>query len=175
MTVTDETGASSAQAVTITIQGTNDGLTITSGVQSGTVTEDAPTTVNPTDALIATGTVTFSDVDLSDTHTAGFVAAASNTTALGIFALGNVIDDATAAGSVGWTYTLTNAAAQFLGADETRTEVFTVTVTDEAGASGAQTVTITIQGTNEGLTITSGVQSGTVTEDAPSRIFYRRR
>ena len=47
--------------MTITIQGTNDGLTITSGVQSGTVTEDAPTTVNPTDALIATGTVTFSE------------------------------------------------------------------------------------------------------------------
>ena len=168
VTVTDETGASSAQAVTITIQGTNDGVTITSGVQSGTVTEDAPTTANPTDALVATGAVTFSDVDLSDTHTAAFVAAASNTTALGIFALDGVIDDATAAGSVGWTYTLNNAAAQFLSADETRTEVFTVTVTDETGASSAQAVTITIQGTNEGVTITSGVQSGTVTEDAPT-------
>ena len=54
--------------------------------------------------------MTFSDVDLSDTHTAGFVAAASNATALGIFALGNVIDDATAAGSVGWTYTLDDTA-----------------------------------------------------------------
>ena len=67
---------------------------------------------------------------------------------------------------MGWTYTLTNAAAQFLGADETRTEVFTVTVTDEAGASSTQTVTITIQGINEGLTITSGVQSGTEHERA---------
>ena len=116
--MTDETGASSAQAVTVTIQGTND------------------------------------DVDLSDTHTAAFVAAASNTTALGIFALDGVIN-ATAAGSVGWTYTLNNAAAQFLSADETRTEVFTVTVTDETGASSAQAVTITIQGTRSAISPTS--------------------
>ena len=80
-----------------------------------------------------------------------------------------MIDDATAAGSVGWTYTLNNAAAQFLGGNETRTEVFTVTVTDEAGASNTQAVIITIQGTNEGVTITSGVQSGTVTEARPPR------
>ena len=44
--------------------------------------------------------------------------------------------DATGPGSVGWSYTLSNSAAQYLGADESRTEVYTVTVTDEAGGGG---------------------------------------
>ena len=42
-------------------------------------------------------------------------------------------------GSVGWSYTLSNSAAQYLGADESRTEAYTVTVTDEAGGGDTRT------------------------------------
>ena len=59
------------QDVVITIQGTNDGVTITSGAQAGTVAEDAPDTPSLTDSLSASGTVAFNDVDLTDAHTAG--------------------------------------------------------------------------------------------------------
>ena len=62
----------------------------------------------------------FNDVDLTDTHTAAFVAAVGNTTALGTFELDSVSETATEPGSVGWSYTLTNSAAQYLGADESR-------------------------------------------------------
>ena len=75
-------------------------------------------------------------------------------------------DAGTEPGSVGWTYTLNNAAAQYLGANDSVTETYTVTVTDEAGASNTQDVVITIRGTNDGVTITSAAQAGTVTEDA---------
>src|SRR6185295_10040512 len=64
-----------------------------------------------------------------------------------------------------WTYTLDNAAHQNLAAGETQTETFTVTVTDDKGATATQDVTITITGTNDAPVITSADQAGTVTED----------
>ena len=152
----------------ITIQGTNDGVTITSAAQAGTVTEDAADTTSTTDSLSAAGTVAFNDIDLTDTHTAGFVQSAG-ATPLGVFALGSVSELATTEpGSVGWSYNLTNSAAQYLGADESVSETYTVTVTDEAGAFNTQAVVITIQGTNDRPLITAGVVSGTVTEDGAS-------
>src|SRR6185369_15822679 len=87
VTVTDDQGATATQDVTITVTGTNDAPVITSGAQAGAVVEDADTTPSTTDSLSATGTISFSDVDLSDTHTASFTAAAGNTTSLGTFSL----------------------------------------------------------------------------------------
>jgi VCBS repeat-containing protein len=104
VTVTDDQGATATQDVTITITGTNDAVSITSGAQAGAAVEDADTTPSATDSLSATGTISFSDVDLSDTHTASFTAAAGNTTSLGTFSLGSVSEAPNAAtGSVGWT------------------------------------------------------------------------
>src|SRR5207302_222109 len=116
-TVTDADGDIATTTVTVDILGANDPVTITSGAQAGAVVEDAPSTPSPTDSLNASGSVAFSDVDLSDGHTASAAAAAANTTHLGTFALGAVSEAANAAtGSVGWTYALDNAAAQYLPA-----------------------------------------------------------
>ncbi len=51
----------------------------------------------------------------------------------------------------GWTYTLDNAlaATQGLAEGDSVTELYTVTVTDENGATDTQDVTITITGTND--------------------------
>ncbi|WP_397446693.1 VCBS domain-containing protein [Pseudomonas chlororaphis] len=137
------------------------------GAQAGTVTEDAATTANPTDPHSATGTIAFNDVDLSDTHTASFVAAPGNATALGNFALASVIEVANAAnGTVNWTYTLNNAAAQSLAQGQTASETYVVTVSDGHGSSTTQNVTITITGTNDQVQITSGVQTGDAKEDS---------
>ncbi|PWY39894.1 VCBS domain-containing protein [Pseudomonas sp. RW409] len=147
--------------------GANDSVTMSLGTQAGTVTEDAATTASPTDLHSATGTIAFSDVDLSDTHTASFVAAQGNATALGNFALASVTEAAdTANGTVNWTYTLDNAAAQSLAQGQTVSETYVVTISDGHGSSTTQNVTITITGTNDQVQITSGVQSGDAKEDS---------
>ncbi|MGF6455313.1 beta strand repeat-containing protein [Pseudomonas frederiksbergensis] len=147
--------------------GANDSVTMGTGVQAGTVTEDATTTSSPTDSLSATGTIAFSDVDLSDTHTASFVAAGDNATALGNFTLASVTEAANAAdGTVNWTYTLNNAAAQSLAQGQTATETYVVTISDGHGSSTTQNVMITITGTNDQVQITSGVQAGDAGEDS---------
>src|SRR6185312_5092724 len=134
------------QPVTITITGTNDKPVITSADQAGTVTEDT--------ALTASGTVTSSDVD----HGATATYSGDATGTYGSFAVN-------AATGV-WTYTLDNANHQNLAAGETHIETFTVTVTDDKGATATQDVTITITGTNDAPVITSADQAGAVQEDA---------
>ena len=138
------------QTVTITITGTNDVVSITSAAQSGTVTEDANTTL-PATAL--SGTVSFTDVDLTDGHTATF-APAGNTTTLGTFAIASVSEAPNAAsGSVGWSYALNNAAAQYLAQGEMATDTFRDKVTDADGDSRTATVTITNPGSYSHATL----------------------
>ncbi len=147
--------------------GVNDSVTMSIAVQAGTVTEDATTTPSPTDSLSTSGTIAFSDVDLSDTHTASFVAAGGNATALGNFTLASVTEAANAAdGTVNWTYTLDNATAQYLAQGQTVTETYVVTISDGHGSSTTQNVTISITGTNDQVQITSGVQAGDAGEDS---------
>ncbi|MFK4723648.1 VCBS repeat-containing protein [Bradyrhizobium niftali] len=169
VTVNDGHGSTTTQDVAITITGTNDVVSITSGAQSGAVVEDAPTTPDPSDSLSAAGTINFTDVDLSDGHTATFVAAPANTTALGTFSLDPVSEAANAAnGSVQWHYALNNSTAQYLAAGQSVVEHYTVTVNDGHGSTTTQDVAITITGTNDVVSITSGAQSGAVVEDAPT-------
>ncbi|WP_448723332.1 VCBS domain-containing protein [Pseudomonas farris] len=147
--------------------GMNDSVTMSIGVQAGTVTEDATTTPSPADSLSTSGTIAFSDVDLSDTHTASFVAAGGNATALGNFTLASVTEAANAAdGTVNWAYTLNNAAAQYLAQGQTVTETYVVTINDGHGSSTTQNVTISITGTNDQVQITSSVQAGDAGEDS---------
>src|SRR6185312_4237645 len=153
VTVTDDKGATATQDVTITITGTNDAPVITSAPQSGAVVEDADTTPSTTDSLTASGQVTSSDVD----HGATATYSGDATGSYGSFAVN-------AATGV-WTYTLDNANHQDLAQGESHTETFTVTVTDDHGATATQPVTITITGTNDKPVITSADQAGTVTED----------
>ncbi len=114
------------------------------------MTEDA-TTPN----LTTTGTITFNDVDLTDTHTTTVVADAGNTLG-GTLVMGAVSESAnTEPGTVGWTYTVADGATDYLAAGQTATEKFTVTVDDGHGGTVDQLVTITIHGTNEAPTITA--------------------
>ena len=128
----------------------NNPVTITTAPQSGLVVEDAPLTSDPGDSLDAAGTICFTDVDPSDCHTASFVAAPDNTTALGAFSLDPVSEVTKAAkGSVQWHYALDNGAAQYLAAGQSVVEHYTVTVDDGHGSTATQVVTITIAGTND--------------------------
>jgi len=143
VTVTDDKGATATQDVTITVTGTNDKPVISSEAQTGGVVED--------DVLTASGQVTSTDVDNGATSTYS----GNATGEYGSFAV-------TEAGA--WTYTLDNENHQALAAGESHSEVFTVTVTDDKGATATQDVTITVTGTNDKPEIGVGDFNGSVTE-----------
>ncbi|UWU91355.1 VCBS domain-containing protein [Bradyrhizobium sp. CB1015] len=155
-------GTLSWATVTLQFNGANDSVYMTSSPQSGSVVEDAPSTPALSEALNTAGTISFTDVDLSDTHTAAFVASPTNTTSLGTFSLDPVNEAANALnGSVQWHYALNNSAAQYLAAGQSVTESFVVTVNDGHGSTATQTVTVTIIGTNDLATVSSDSKSVT--------------
>jgi VCBS repeat-containing protein len=160
-------GTLSWATVYVTLTGSNDAVSVTSATASGTVVEDSALTPSLADSNVASGTIAFTDVDLSDTHSASFGADPSNTTALGAFALGSVSEAANAAsGSVGWSYTIDEAAAQYLADGQSVTEKYVVTLSDGHGSTATQTVTVTISGSNDVVSVTSASATGTVVEDS---------
>ncbi|WP_345880814.1 retention module-containing protein [Shewanella algae] len=157
LTVADAFGASDSQLVTLTINGTNDGPVINppgEGDADGTVREAGQfddSSVDPGTPGVS-GQLSASDVD----NGADLTWSGSANSPLGSFS----VDAATGA----WNYQLDNAAVDGLLEGEIRTETFTVTVTDEYGASAEQLVTITIIGTND-APILSADASGAFIED----------
>ena len=75
---------------------------------------------------------------------------------IGTFALTAISEtpaDANDNGSLGWTFTLddNDPVLQSLAKDQTITQIYTVTVTDNNGAPVTQDVTVTIIGANDGV------------------------
>ena len=157
VTAFDNHGGAVSQLVTITITGIEDAPFITAAVSSGAVEEDAlPTSVS--------GVIAFVDFDLTNTHTVSATPAAGGY--LGTFT--PIISDAATgdgSGQVLWNFTVNNAALQFLAEGQTRTQTYTVTITDSAGTPATQIVTVTITGDEDAPTITAAVDSGAVTEN----------
>src|SRR5205807_1716608 len=134
--------------------------TITTADATGAVTEDA-TTPN----LTTTGSITFNDVDLIDTHTTSVAADLGNTLG-GTLTMGSVSESATTqAGTVGWTYSVADDATDYLAVGQTATEKFTVTVSDGHGGTVDQVFTNTALFRSEAPTITTADATGAVTED----------
>ncbi len=147
VTISDNHGGTTVQPVTVTLTGTNDAPTIALVTGSGSVTERSAT-LNSALVDLATGAVSFNDLDLADVHTASAVA--QGTGYLGTFAIGAVADSTnTGTGSVPWTFSVPDGALDFLAAGQTLAQSYIVTVADNHGASATQTVTVTITGTND--------------------------
>jgi large repetitive protein len=143
-TVTVRTIDGTAHTLTLTINGTGD-FPLIGGDADGSVTEDA---ANP--KLTDSGVLTISDVDAGE---AKFDPdSVEDTTADG--ALGSLT--ITEAGT--WTYTVDNAAVQYLGAGKTKVETFTVKSLD---GTGTQTISVTVNGVNDAATF-SGADTGSV-------------
>ena len=145
-TVTDNHGATASNTLTVTIHGTNDAPTVTAAASS--VTEDSQTTAS---GILPTPQDT-------DTHdSVSFLAQNGTPGTYGAFTLN-------ADGS--YTYILNNSlpAVQSLGVGETLTDTFTYAVTDGHGGIGINTLTVTINGTNDAPTVAAAIAS--VAEDA---------
>jgi VCBS repeat-containing protein len=111
--VDDHHGGLATQDVVVTVTGTNDTPDITSGPQTAAIAEiaGAHDSSAPDEAH---GTITFADVDLSDTHgvtIAGVIASGTQTglanpaTQLGWLSLGALTDSTNGVtGSQGWTF-----------------------------------------------------------------------
>jgi VCBS repeat-containing protein len=128
-TVTDQTGRSAVQTVTVTIDGGNDAPVPT------TPQDEAAVTVAGDSPVLVSGRLSAADPDSGAVLTWSGAAAGT----YGTFAVG---PDGT------WTFA-GNALVATLGAGTAATEAFTATVTDEWGATGTQTVVVTILGTND--------------------------
>jgi VCBS repeat-containing protein len=174
VTITDSSGATVMQPVTVTVTGANDVPTIVltppnTGdpvtVDVGAVTEEVD--INGDGDISATGIVVFKDVDLSDTHTASFVLKSGAADPalpdydgmlvpqIGTFALDTTLigdnTDLIDIGVVGWTFAVDNdhPIVQSLAEGQTITQVYTITITDSSGATVSRDVTVTITGTND--------------------------
>src|SRR6266567_2075469 len=168
VTIDDGHGGTVSQDVTVTITGTEDKPVITSAVQSGSATEIADLAVGENTALhTQSGAVTYTDADTLDVHTASFAAQAGNTTALGTFAIDTTNIDTGNGGSIGWSFSVSDGALDYLQAGQTLIQKYDVSVNDgQSGGIATQTITITITGTEDKPVITSAVQSGSATEIA---------
>src|SRR6266436_9934196 len=127
-------------------------------------------TPSPSTVLLAHGTLSFKDPDVTDAHSLS-VAVKSGPT-IGAFLAGVLIDTtgsdtsaAGVAGDIGWTFAANKAYVQSLAAGETDTEVFTITLNDGHGGTVSQDVPITVVGVNDAPVINGGPIVASVQED----------
>ncbi len=166
--------------LTVTVQGTNDIPTITA--TSDGFIELVGTGITAPDH--AGGTITFTDVDLTDrpaisapfsgyTYTAanGITPLTLTPTQQNALAIALTLTPSLTNannGSVTWSYDLADNKFDFLAVGETLVLTYTATVNDGHGGVVSTPITVTIHGTNDVPTITlaSTNAAGAVTEDA---------
>ncbi|MFA0150852.1 VCBS domain-containing protein [Vibrio sp. 10N.261.46.C10] len=155
VTVKDEVNATSTQNLTIIVHGTNDGAII-SGDTSGASKEDTSLSVVG-HAIVAQGQLTVSDVDTGEA-TFPFQQGAS------VQGYGKFL----VAPSGRWSYSTNNddTRIQALGEGETLTDTFKLHSADGT----EQTITVTIEGTNDVPTVSSAVALTAGTEDVAQTI-----
>jgi VCBS repeat-containing protein len=129
--------------------------------ESATVTELPDTTgssaSDPSPA--ASGTLHFTDIDLTErptatvTQTVTLTDATTTLTSSEIQALEHAFSLTqpvnTNNGSLGWTYQISDSALDFLSAGEKATVTSTITLDDHQGGTDTATVTVTIHGAND--------------------------
>lgn len=141
-------GSSDTATLTVTVTGLNDAPTIDAGGTDadGEVSELPDGDPDEGTAIHSdSGTIAFDDLDLSDTHSASFTPQGGGY--LGTFTLDPV--DQTG-DSVGWDFTVSDAALENLSEGEVVTQTYTVTINDGHGGTTTQDVTITLNGAGVG-------------------------
>ena len=162
VTIDDGHGGSATETVTVTITGAadNSAPVITGGTQAGSVSEIADGAAGENvDTHSAGGTLSFTDTDTLDTHTASF--APQDTGYRGTFALAPVDQSGD---TLGWSFQVDDAALDDLQAGEVLTQLYDVTIDDGNGGTDTATVTVTITGSNDAPVITSSAVDAMLVE-----------
>jgi VCBS repeat-containing protein len=177
-TVDDGHGGVVTKPIDITVTGSNDAVAITSQPQTATIWEQAETHGSQTPDT-ASGAITFSDVDLTDTHTVGITGVtatgtttglASGTIPLSWLTLGPLSDSTDGVqGSQSWSFSAPDSYFDYLADGETVTLTYTVKVDDHHGGFTSQDVAVTIHGSNDAPDVAAIAQQGLVeqTDTAP--------
>jgi hypothetical protein len=138
---------------TLSFAGVNDAPVLSADVSGPhNITELAGKTGDTTDHDTGTGTLAFTDADLSDTHTVsksgptfawsgGSLTSArlSALTAASTLTLSETDSTGFGSGSIGFTYSAPDQTFDFLAQGQTLTITYNLTVTDNPGASSIQT------------------------------------
>src|SRR5207237_491150 len=122
-------------------------------------------TRGPSELISDSGVIAFSDVDLTDVHLVSATGTPIGTTLGSLTAIKDV--DTTGSGTGGqltWTYTVADAAVEYLAAGQTKLESFTITLDDQHGGFITKQIDVTITGTNDAPVITAQDLVGAVTE-----------
>lgn len=146
--VTDSQGASDTQLVSIILRGTNDAPVLTVEAVSAGVTELGSNV--DTGTIATSGTIGFTDVDRTDNaHVVAVTPGAGVLGTLSATKAASSVGGAT--GQIAWNYVVDAADVAYLAAGETRTESFTVTLSDRAtgGLTDTATVSVTVTGAND--------------------------
>jgi VCBS repeat-containing protein len=169
VTISDGNGGTVQQVVTITINGSNDApvIVVDGDDVDSAVLEEAD------EPLTADGTLTVSDVSVSDVVTAEVTAVVAagdhNTevaeaTLLGFMQVTSpVIGSTDTVGTLTWNFDSNGEFFDFLANGETLVLTYTITVSDGT-TTATHPVTITILGTNDQPVITAEVLSASVAE-----------
>lgn len=141
---------------------------IETSVVSGQFTEPG----SPTGVANLGGQILFSDKDHDDTHTLSVVGSAGDQSGLTFNATMNHDTSGSHDGQVDWSLDIDTAVINALGEGQVRTVTYTVRVTDSAGNSTDQDVTVDITGTNDAPIVSGDIlaevsdATGVVTVDA---------
>ena len=149
---------------TVIVRAVNDVPIVATTDVTGSVIE--LTTTPGTARLTESGTIAFTDADLTDNHSISSVMPIAS--ALGTLTA-SVSTDSTGTGLGGvvtWNYSVADSAVEYLATGEAKVETFSFNVMDGKGGSIERTITVTITGTNDAPMITSAAQSGAVTGGA---------
>jgi VCBS repeat-containing protein len=130
----------------------------------GSVTEIADNAPGENATMLSdSGNISFSDVDLIDTHTVSVTPQAGGY----LGTLGAVVSNPSTgdgSGTLTWTFMVADADVDYLAAGQTLTQYYDVSVNDGHGGVATETVEITITGTNDAPIIGTADLVGGVTE-----------
>ena len=148
-------------------------ITAGSTKATGAISEIAATTgSNTSDG--ATGSIAFTDADLSDHHSVTKAAPTfswsggtlssgqiSALTAASTLLLTETDSTGTGSGSVAWNYSAADKTFDFLAAGQTLTVTYALTISDGHGGTAIQNVVETIAGTNDAPSIVASATTAT--------------
>jgi VCBS repeat-containing protein len=159
--VTVATADGTTQQIDITVHGADDTPVMVTQDLAGAVTEQGTPAGNLTDS----GVITFSDVDLADVHLVSPTGTPVGATLGALTAVKN--SDTTGSGTGGqltWTYTVPDAAVEYLAAGQTKVESFTISLDDQHGGVVTRQIDVTVAGTNDAPVIGAADLTGAVTD-----------